>query len=88
MNYETHSGVLGEAMEWHNYIHSDPGILAGKPVIKGTRLSVEFLLGLFASGWTEAQIFESYPHVTPEALQAVFAYAVENIQDVNLVESY
>jgi hypothetical protein len=40
-------------MDWRQYIHSNPNILLGKPVIKGTRLSVEFLLGLFAVGWTE-----------------------------------
>ncbi|NEP15214.1 MAG: DUF433 domain-containing protein, partial [Symploca sp. SIO2C1] len=36
---------------WGEYIHCDPKILVGKPVVKGTRLSVEFLLGLFAEGW-------------------------------------
>jgi uncharacterized protein (DUF433 family) len=48
-------------MDWKLHIHSDPNILLGKPVIKGTRLSVEFILGLFAEGWTEQQILESYP---------------------------
>ncbi|MBW7941509.1 MAG: DUF433 domain-containing protein, partial [Candidatus Kuenenia stuttgartiensis] len=43
-------------MNWRNFIHSDPEILLGKPVVKGTRLSVEFILGLFANGWTERQI--------------------------------
>jgi uncharacterized protein (DUF433 family) len=40
-------------VDWREYIHSDPGILLGKPVVKGARLSVEFLIGLFAGGWTE-----------------------------------
>jgi uncharacterized protein (DUF433 family) len=39
-------------MDWWQYIHSDPEILNGKPVVKGTRLSVEFLLGLLAAGWS------------------------------------
>jgi uncharacterized protein (DUF433 family) len=39
--------------DWHAYIHCDPQILMGKPVVRGTRLSVEFLIGLFAAGWTE-----------------------------------
>ena len=43
-------------MNWETYIHSAPNILVGKPVIKGTRLSVEFILGLFAVGWTAQQI--------------------------------
>ena len=45
-------------MNWHDYIHSDPSVMVGKPVIRGTRLSVEFLLGLLAEGWTERQILE------------------------------
>ena len=60
-------------MNWRYYIHSDPEILVGKPVVKGTRLSVDFLLNLFANGWTQEQILENYPTLTPEALQAVFA---------------
>ncbi|WP_242063285.1 DUF433 domain-containing protein [Nostoc sp. FACHB-892] len=40
-------------MDWQQHIHSDPKILLGKPTMKGTRLSVEFLLGLFTAGWTE-----------------------------------
>ena len=43
----------GDAMNWHDYIHSDASVLVGKPIIKGTRLSVEFLLGLMAEGWTD-----------------------------------
>ncbi|MBL6751009.1 MAG: DUF433 domain-containing protein [Nevskia sp.] len=68
-------------MNWHDHIATDPGVLAGKPVVKGTRLSVEFLLGLFAAGWTERQVLENYPHLTPEGLQAAFAYAQERISD-------
>ena len=62
-------------MDWRPYIHSDPNILLGKPVVKGTRLAVDFLLRLFAAGWTEQQVLESYPTLTREALRAVFAYA-------------
>jgi uncharacterized protein (DUF433 family) len=68
-------------MSWQDYIHSDPEILAGKPVIKGTRLSVEFLLGLFAIGWSRDQVLENYPALTPAALQAVFAFCAESMQD-------
>lgn len=68
-------------MDWHERIHSDPKILSGKPVVKGTRLSVELLLGLLAEGWTEEQIFESYPHLTLEDLRAVFAFAAEMMTD-------
>jgi uncharacterized protein (DUF433 family) len=64
-------------MNWREHISSDPAILHGKPVIKGTQISVEFVLGLFAEGWTEPKILESYPILTPESIQAVFAFATE-----------
>lgn len=53
----------------------DPDILAGKPVIRGTRLAVEFVIGLMAEGWSEEQIIENYPGLTHEALIACLAYA-------------
>jgi len=62
-------------MNWREYIHSDAEVLLGKPVVKGTRLSVEFLLGLFAAGWTEEQVLDNYPTLTPQSLRAVFAFA-------------
>jgi uncharacterized protein (DUF433 family) len=60
-------------MEVDAYIHSDPGILCGKPVVRGTRLSVEFLLELIALGWTEQQILGSYPRLSRAGLDAVLA---------------
>ena len=45
----------------------DPGVLAGKPVIRGTRLSVDFVIGLMADGWTEGDILRNYPGVSHEA---------------------
>ncbi|MBI5214723.1 MAG: DUF433 domain-containing protein [Ignavibacteriae bacterium] len=74
-------------MNWREHIHSDKSVLLGKPTIKGTRLSVEFLLQLFASGWTEQQILENYPRLTKEDLQALFAYSYECLQDGLMVES-
>lgn len=68
-------------MDWKAHIHSDPEILAGKPIVKGTRLSVEFLLGLFGAGWTQDQILGNYPTLTPEGLRAVFSFAAESLQD-------
>ena len=65
----------GNELDWRAYIHADPNILVGKPVIRGTRLSVEFLLRLFAVGWTHEQLLDSYPNLTADALRAVFAYA-------------
>jgi uncharacterized protein (DUF433 family) len=73
-------------MEWHERIHGDPEILSGKPIVRGTRLSVEFLLGLFANGWTEEQVLESYPRLTPEDLRAVFAFAAEIASEQRLFQ--
>ena len=64
-------------MNWKISIHSDPNILLGKHVVKGTRLSVEFILGLFFQGWTEGEILESYPTLDSNSIQAVFAFAAE-----------
>jgi uncharacterized protein (DUF433 family) len=67
-------------MNWQEFIVSDKAILLGKPTIKGTRISVELILELLASGWSEAQILESYPHLTEQHLKAVFAYLKDCIQ--------
>lgn len=74
-------------MDWHKYIHSDPGILGGKPVVRGTRLSVEFILGLFAAGWNEETVLRNYLHLTKESLQAVFAYAAEGLMAERFIDS-
>ena len=68
-------------MTWQDYIHSEPAVLAGRPVVRGTRLAADFLLELFAAGWTHEQVLESYPQLTPEALRAVFAFAAEAMHD-------
>jgi len=68
-------------MTWEKFIHTDQKVLLGKPVIRGTRLSVDFILGLFAEGWTEKQILENYPTLTSESLRAVFAFAAECMRD-------
>ena len=70
-----------DEIDWRKFIHSDHGILLGKPVVKGTRLSVEFILGLFSEGWTEQQILENYPTLTKESLRAVFAFATECMRE-------
>ena len=53
----------------------NPEILGGKPIIEGTRLSVEHVLGLLASGMSNAEIIEAYPELNEENIQAVLAYA-------------
>ena len=64
-------------MDWKEHIVVNPEILVGKPIIKGTRISVEFLLDCFASGWSYDDILESYPHLCREQVQAAVAFAAE-----------
>lgn len=74
-------------MNWKDRIEVAPDIVFGKPHIKGTRLSVEFLMGLFANGWNESQVLESYPQLAREDLQALFALAAEMIAEEGFVIS-
>lgn len=60
-------------------IVADPAVLVGKPVVRGTRLSVEFLLDLLVVGWTEQQILANYPGLTVEDLRACWAYARDRV---------
>ncbi len=64
-------------MGWEQRITIDPKVLAGKPVITGTRLAVEFIVDLLAQGWTAAQIRENYPGVTDDDIRACLRYASE-----------
>lgn len=68
-------------MTWEQYIHAEPKVAAGKPVVRGTRLAVDFLLDLFAAGWTQEEVLKAYPQLTPEALRAVFAFAAETLHE-------
>ncbi len=65
-------------MDWQNHIIVDPKILVGKPVIKGTRLAVEFIVDLLAQGWVESEILRNYPVITHEDITACLKYAKSN----------
>jgi uncharacterized protein (DUF433 family) len=69
---------------WEPFIDSDAQILAGKPHVKGTRLSVEFIIELFSKGWTREQVLENYPVLTESSLNAVFAFAAEALHAESL----
>jgi uncharacterized protein (DUF433 family) len=62
-------------MGWPERIAVDQEILSGKPVIRGTRLSVELILDLLAAGCTEAEILENYPGLQREDILACLSYA-------------
>ena len=59
----------------------DPNILSGKPCIRGTRISVEFLLELFASGASKEDILRAYPQLESEDIQQALAYAISSIRN-------
>jgi len=67
-------------MEWQDRITVDPAVLVGKPIIKGTRIAVEFVIELLADGWTVEQILKEYAHLTAEDIQACLAYARDVLQ--------
>jgi uncharacterized protein (DUF433 family) len=64
-------------MDWRDHITVDPQILVGKPVVKGTRISVELVIDLLAAGWTQQQILDSYPTLKADDVRACLAYASE-----------
>lgn len=64
-----------------NWIISRPDLLGGKPCIRGTRISVELILELLASGATQAEILSSYPQVPPEGLTAALSYAAQAMKN-------
>lgn len=72
-------------MEWRDRIVSDPEILVGKPIVKGTRISVELILGWLANGWTHEQILESYPNITREDILAALAFATERLHEEDYI---
>lgn len=70
----------------NNRITANPQILGGKPIIRGTRLSVEFILDLFASGMTESEILEDYSHITAADIQACLRYAAHAFKNEIYIE--
>lgn len=76
-------------MSWQERITLDPEVLSGKPVVRGTRLAVEFIIELLAQGWTEEAIRRNYPGLTCEDIQACLGYAsaalrVEKVYPLNV----
>lgn len=67
--------------DWRERIVSDPDILRGKPVVRGTRLSVELILGWLAQGWTHEMLQESYPQLTREDILAALAYTTALLRE-------
>ena len=67
-------------------ITANPMILGGKPIVKGTRISVEFILELLASGATESEILQDYPHLKPKDIKACLNYAAHSMRNEIFLE--
>jgi uncharacterized protein (DUF433 family) len=72
---------MKEQFRWHDRIELNPDILAGKPVVKGTRIAVEFILDLLAQGWSEEDIIRNYPGLKSEDIRACLQYATAALRD-------
>lgn len=71
----------------HPLIERNPNVMMGKPVIKGTRITIELLMRKLADGFSIDDLLEMYPHLTKEMLQAAFAYAADKIADEIVLEA-
>ena len=67
-----------------NRISLDPAVLGGKPIVSGTRMSVEFVAGLLAQGWSVEDVLKEYDHLTRDDIQACLAYAHQLLSDEKL----
>lgn len=73
-------------MEYNKYIIRDPAIMLGKPIIRGTRLTVELIMRKFAGGYSIDNLLESYPQISREQIFAVFEYVADVIANEEIVE--
>lgn len=67
-------------MTWEDRITADRNVMLGKPVIRGTRITVEAVMERLASGWSVLQLVDSYPGITVEDVHACLAYAAEAVE--------
>jgi uncharacterized protein (DUF433 family) len=67
--------------DWRSRITIEPEILAGKPIIKDTRIAVELILELLSNDWTEEDITENYPQLKKEDIQAALRYATDILKE-------
>ena len=72
-------------MDWREYIHSNPEIGFGKPIFRGTRIKVEFVLKLMAAGWDADRMGEEFPGVVPEHIRAAAGFAADMMHDEDYI---
>ena len=74
-------------LNYRAHITSDYQIMLGKPVIKGTRITVELILRKLAEGATPHDLIKMYPHITTNEISAVLLYAAEVLANEELIDS-
>lgn len=67
-------------MKWQDYIEENPGVMMGKPVFKGTRITVEHILRELGGGTSEGDLLKAHPRLTPEHLRAALLYAAALVE--------
>jgi uncharacterized protein (DUF433 family) len=72
-------------MDWRSHIEVNPDVLVGKPVVQGTRIAVEQVIGLLGEGWPESDILAAFPTLTHEHVLACLAYAGAVLKDEELI---
>ncbi len=72
-------------MDWKDRIEVNPAVLVGKPIIKGTRISVELILDRMADAWTMEDILSAYPHLKREDVLAALSFASELFKEETFV---
>lgn len=74
-------------MKWQDYIVADPKVMLGKPVVKGTRITVELIVERLGQGQTVEELLESYPHITRESIMACLQYAAQSLKNELIYEA-
>ena len=72
-------------MNWKDRIEVNPAVLVGKPIIKGTRISVELILDRMADGWSMEDVLSSYPHISREDVLAALSFSSELFKEKTFV---
>jgi uncharacterized protein (DUF433 family) len=72
-------------MNWKDHIEVNPAVLVGKPIIKGTRISVELILDRVADGWTMEDVLAAYPHINQADVLTALSFASELFKEETFV---
>lgn len=74
-------------MEVEKYIHSDPKIMLGKPVVKGTRITVELVLLKLSEGYSIDELIQDYPSLSEDSILSCLTYAAQVIQSEKIINA-